>query len=79
MSALTRDFAATPYITTQMHTPQLHYLGAHIKKKGLGGGEEHTGFWQRNGKEKDYLEDIRVDGRIILNWIKIYNERSGLD
>jgi hypothetical protein len=28
-----------------------------------------TGFWWGNLREKDHLEDGRVDGRIILRWI----------
>jgi len=34
-----------------------------------GRGEEHTGFWWRNLRERDNLEDPGVDGRIILRWI----------
>jgi hypothetical protein len=33
------------------------------------GGEVHTGFWRRNLKEKDNLEDPDANGRIILMWI----------
>jgi hypothetical protein len=33
------------------------------------GGEAYTGFWRRNLREKDHLEDPGVDGRIILRWI----------
>ena len=29
----------------------------------------HTGFWWRNLRERDHLEDPGVDGRIILRWI----------
>jgi hypothetical protein len=32
-------------------------------------GEMHTGFWRRNLRERDHLEDIGVDVRIILKWI----------
>jgi len=27
------------------------------------------GFWWENLREKDYLEDLGLDVRIILNWI----------
>jgi len=35
----------------------------------LGKGEEHTGFWWRNLKKSEHLEDPGVDRRIILRWI----------
>ena len=31
-----------------------------------GGGEMHTGFWWGNLRERDYLEDPGIEGRIIL-------------
>jgi len=35
----------------------------------VGSGEVYTGFWWGNLRERDHLEDPRVDGRIILRWI----------
>jgi len=35
----------------------------------LVGEEAYTGFWWRNLRERDHLEDSGVDGRIILRWI----------
>jgi len=32
-------------------------------------GDVHTGFWWGNLRERGYLEDPGVDGRIILSWI----------
>jgi len=37
---------------------------------GGGGGEEgHTGFWCGNLRERNHLDDLEVDGKIILRWI----------
>jgi hypothetical protein len=33
------------------------------------GGEERTGLWWGNLRERDHLEDLDVEGRIILKWI----------
>jgi len=30
------------------------------------GGEAHTGIWWGNLRERDHLDDLRIDGRIIL-------------
>jgi len=35
----------------------------------MGRVEVHTGFWWRNLRERDHLEDSGVDGMIILRWI----------
>jgi hypothetical protein len=32
-------------------------------------GAVHTVFWWENLRERDYLKDPGVDGRIILRWI----------
>jgi hypothetical protein len=29
----------------------------------------YTGFWRGDLREGDYLEDLGIDGRIILQWI----------
>jgi hypothetical protein len=29
----------------------------------------HTGFWWGNLREDDHLEDLGIDGRIILKWV----------
>ena len=34
-----------------------------------GTGEVYTGFWWGNLRERDYLGNPGVDGRIILRWI----------
>jgi len=35
----------------------------------VGRREVHTEFWLGNMKERAHLEDLGVDGRIILKWI----------
>jgi hypothetical protein len=49
-----------------------------MKKKEMGGAyvcyvqrtvDVHTGLWWGNMRDKDHVEDIAVDGMIILRWI----------
>jgi len=46
-----------------------------MEKNEMGGacsayrGEVYKGFWWGNLREREYLEDPGVDGRIILRWI----------
>jgi hypothetical protein len=35
----------------------------------MGRGEMYTGVWCGNLRERDHLEDLGVEGRIILRWI----------
>jgi len=35
----------------------------------MGRGEEYTGFWWGNLRERDHLEHPGIDGRITLRWI----------
>jgi len=39
----------------------------------------YTGFWWRNLRERDHLEDPGIDGRIILRWIIRKSDVGGLD
>jgi len=34
-----------------------------------GGGEFHAEFWWGNLRERNHLEDLDAEGRMILNWI----------
>jgi hypothetical protein len=50
-----------------------YYLGDQIEKNErvgscstYGGEERYKGFWRRNPRERDNLEDPGVDGSIIL-------------
>ena len=42
------------------------------------GGEERRiqGFWWGNLRERDHLGDPGVDGRIILRWIELAQDRD---
>jgi hypothetical protein len=51
-------------------------LGDQIENREMGGeystygrGEMHTVFWWGNLRERENLEDLGADGRIILRWI----------
>jgi hypothetical protein len=38
-------------------------------------GERHREFWSGDLRKRDHLEDLDVDGRIILKWI--FNKWDG--
>ena len=49
-------------------------MGDKIKNDELGWacgmyGDERTGFWWTDLRERGDLEDLRVDGKIIVKWI----------
>jgi hypothetical protein len=41
-------------------------------------GQVHTGLWWENLRERENLEDLDADGRIILKWIS-KNWHGGTD
>jgi hypothetical protein len=43
--------------------------GRETKHAACMGQEMHTKFWSENLKERDHLEDLGMDRRIILEWI----------
>jgi len=45
----------------------------------MGWAEMLAGIWWRHLKERVYLEDIGIDGRIILRQIQKKYEREGVD
>jgi len=34
----------------------------------MGRGQVYTGFWWGNLRERDHLEDLSIDGEVILKW-----------
>ena len=42
-------------------------MGGHVAR--LGREDAYAGFWRKNLRERDHLEDAGIDGRIILRWI----------
>jgi hypothetical protein len=45
-----------------------------------GRGEVHTGLWCGNLRERDHLEDLDVDGEVILMWVfEKWDDGRGLD
>jgi hypothetical protein len=44
-----------------------------------GTGEVHTGFWWGNLRERDHLEDLSVEGRIIFEWTCKEQDWEGVD
>jgi hypothetical protein len=49
-------------------TPHKILFGEEIKKNEMGGAyKTYTGFWWGNVRARDHLEDVTVDGKIILN------------
>jgi len=45
----------------------------------MGRGEVYTGFWWGNLRERDRLQDLGVDGSILLNWIFNKWDCGGMD
>jgi len=48
----------------------------HVARRGT--GKTHSGFWVGKPEGKNYLEDLGVEGRIILKWI-FKNLDEGMD
>jgi hypothetical protein len=44
----------------------------------MGRGEVHTGVWWGNLKERDYIENLSIDWRIILKLTTRIGTKNGL-
>ena len=62
------DLYSTPHIFQVIKSRIMRWAG-HLACIGGGGGEVYRGFWWGNLKERDCLEDLGVDRKIILKWI----------
>jgi hypothetical protein len=60
------DLHASPNIVRMLNSRRMRWE-VHVAR--MGREEEYTGFWWRNLNERDHLEDLGVEGRIILRWI----------
>ena len=59
------DLHCSLNIVNAMKLRRMRWAG-HVAR--MGGREEYTELWWGNLKERDYLGDPGVDGRIILRW-----------
>jgi hypothetical protein len=60
------DLFSSPNIIWMIKWRRIRWVGHwHIG----GRGEEYTGFWWGNLREKEHLDNPGVDGRIISRWI----------
>jgi len=69
----------TPFMTCTLHQnirvikSRRTRLAQHVAR--MGTGEVHVCFWWGDLKERDHLEDLRVDVRIIFKWM--FNKWDG--
>jgi hypothetical protein len=60
------DLYCPPNIVRVIKSRRIRWA-EHVTRRGR--GEACTGFWWGNLRERDFLEDPSIDGRIILRWI----------
>jgi hypothetical protein len=59
------DLYSSPNIIRVIKSRRMKWAG-HVVR--MGKKEVHAGFWWRDLREGDHLEDPGIDGRIILKW-----------
>jgi hypothetical protein len=62
----------------KLHNEELHDLCLFADITGVGRMGEacgsstiYTGFWLENLKERDFLDDLGIEGRILLKWVSM--------
>ena len=55
---------SSPNITPVIKSRRMEWAGHEPRK----GGEVQAGFWWGSLGERDHLEEIGIDGRIVLRW-----------
>ena len=58
------DVYSSPNIFQVIKSRRMRWVGNVVRT-----GEVRTGFWWRDLTERDQLEDLCIDGRIILKWV----------
>ena len=61
------DLYCSPNIVRVIKSRRMRWAG-HVARVGERRGEVYAGFWWVNLRERDYLEDTGINGRIILRW-----------
>jgi hypothetical protein len=60
------DLDSSPNVIQVTSSRRMSWVG-HVAH--MGSGDVHTGFWWGDLREKDQLEELGIDGRVILKWI----------
>ena len=61
------DLYSSPNIVRVIKSRRMRWAG-HVARMGERSGEEYTGVWWRNLRERGHLEDPGVEGKILC-WI----------
>jgi len=60
------DLYSSPNIVRVIKSIKMRWAGNVAR---MGRGERYTWLWWGDLRERDHLEDLGVDGRIVLRWI----------
>ena len=60
------DLYCSPNVVQVIKSRRMKWAG-HVAH--MGRAEVYTGFWWGNLRERNHLEDLDIDGKIILRWI----------